>query len=594
MPYAAPVKDQMFLLRDVLRIDQYGNLPGFADASMDVVAQVLEEGGRFSEEVIAPINRIGDREGCRRAEDGSVTGPTGWKEAYRQMVEAGWPALSSDPEYGGQGMPVVVSMAVGEMNAAASAAFSMYPGLTHGAYSGLHANGSEELKRRYLPKLVSGEWGGTMNLTEPQCGTDLGLIRTKAVPNGDGSYRISGQKIWISSGEHDFTDNIVHLVLARIEGAPAGVKGISLFVVPKFLVNEDGSLGERNGAVCAGLEEKMGIHGNSTCVMVYEDAVGWLVGEENRGLPAMFVMMNEARLGTGLQGHSIGAAAHQAAVEFAKDRLQGRSLTGAKNPEGPADPIIVHPDVRRMLLESRAYVEGGRAFILWTALQADLQNSPDEAVAQKARDYMGLLTPVLKAYLTDRGFHVASLSMQVHGGSGYTEHFPASQYLRDARITMIYEGANGIQALDLVGRKLAANGGRGVMSFFADVDAFVAEVDGDADLKPYVEGLRSARGQLQEATMWLMQNGMQNPDNAGAASTDYLHLFGITALAFMWAQMARAAQAKIAEGDGDPFYASKLTTARYFIERILPDASAHLAKLKTGSDVLMAMPAEAF
>jgi alkylation response protein AidB-like acyl-CoA dehydrogenase len=593
MPYAAPVKDQTFLLRDVLRIDQYGNLPGFADASMDLVAQVLEEGGRFAEEVIAPINRTGDREGCRW-NDGAVTGPTGWKEAYRQMVEAGWCALSSDPEYGGQGMPVVVSMAVGEMNAAASAAFSMYPGLTHGAYSGLHANGAEEQKRTYLPKLVSGEWGGTMNLTEPQCGTDLGLIRTKAVPDGDGSYRISGQKIWISSGEHDFTDNIVHLVLARIEGAPAGVKGISLFVVPKFLVNADGSLGERNGVKCAGLEEKMGIHGNSTCVMVYEDANGWLVGEENRGLPAMFVMMNEARLGTGLQGHSIGAAAHQAAVEFAKERLQGRSLTGAKNPDGPADPIIVHPDVRRMLLESRAYVEGGRAFILWTALQADLQKSPDDAVSTKARDYMGLLTPVLKAYLTDRGFHVASLSMQVHGGSGYTEHFPASQYLRDARITMIYEGANGIQALDLVGRKLAANGGRGVMSFFADVDAFVAENEGDEQLKPYVEGLRGVRGQLQEATMWLMQNGMANPDNAGAASTDYLHLFGLTALSFMWAQMAKAAQAKIAQGDADPFYANKLATGRYFLERILPEAPAHLAKVKSGADVLMTMPAEAF
>ena len=593
MPYVAPVKDQTFLLRDVLKIDRYSNLPGFADASMDVVQQVLEEGARFVEEVIAPINRTGDKEGCRW-NDGEVTGPTGWKEAYRRMVEAGWPALSSDPEYGGQGMPVVVSMAYGEMSSAASAAFAMYPGLTHGAYSGLHANGSEEQKRTYLPKLVSGEWGGTMNLTEPQCGTDLGLIRTKAVPNGDGSYRISGQKIWISSGEHDFTDNIVHLVLARIEGAPAGVKGISLFVVPKFLPNADGSLGERNGVKCAGLEEKMGIHGNATCVMVYEDAKGWLVGEENRGLQGMFVMMNEARLGTGLQGHSIGAAAHQAAVEFAKERLQGRSLTGPKNPDGPADPIIVHPDVRRMLLESKAYVEGGRAFILWTALQADLQKSPDEAVAQKARDYMGLLTPVLKAYLTDRGFHVASLSMQVHGGSGYTEHFPASQYLRDARITMIYEGANGIQALDLVGRKLAANGGRGVMSFFADVDAFVAEHEGNAQAKPFIDGLRAARQQLQEATMWLMQNGMQNPDNAGAASTDYLHLFGLTALSFMWAQMAVAAQAAIDGGDDDPFYGSKLVTGRYFLERILPDAAAHLAKLKTGAGTLMELPAEAF
>jgi alkylation response protein AidB-like acyl-CoA dehydrogenase len=506
------------------------------------------------------------------------------------MVEAGWPALSADPEYGGQGMPAVVSFAVSEMTAAASAAFSMYPGLSHGAYAALHANASDEQKATYLPKLVSGEWTGTMNLTEPQCGTDLGLIRTKAVPQGDGSYRITGQKIWISAGEHDFAENIIHLVLARIEGAPAGVKGISLFVVPKFLVNADGSLGARNGAVCVGLEEKMGIHGNATSVMAYDDAQGWLVGEEGRGLQAMFVMMNEARLGTGLQGLAIGSAAYQAAAEFARDRLQGRSLSGPKNPEGPADPIIVHPDVRRMLLESRAFVEGGRAFVLWTALQADLQNSPDEATATKAKDFMALLTPVLKAYLTDKGFHVASQAMQVHGGSGYTEHFPASQYLRDARITMIYEGANGVQALDLVGRKLAANGGRAVMSWFAELDAYIAELEADPALATYAEGLKASKAQLQEATFWLMQNGLQNPENAGAASTDYLHLFGLAALAYMWAQMAKAAQAKA----GDPFYDAKLITARFFFERILPDAAGHLTKLKTGAATMMAMPAEAF
>ncbi len=593
MAYAAPTRDHAFLLGEVLQIERYANLPGFADASMELVQQILEEGGRFAEEVIAPINRAGDREGCRLV-DGEVTTPTGWKEAYRQMVEGGWTALGSDPAYGGQGLPAVVSFAVSETTAAASAAFSMYPGLSHGAYAALHANGSDEQKQTYLPKLVSGEWTGTMNLTEPQCGTDLGLIRTKAVPNDDGSYAISGQKIWISAGEHDFAENIIHLVLARIEGAPAGVKGISLFVVPKFLVNPDGSLGARNGAVCAGLEEKMGIHGNATAVMVYEDAKGWLVGPENAGLKAMFVMMNEARLGTGLQGLAIGSAAYQAAVEFAHERLQGRSLTGPKNPDGPADPIIVHPDVRRMLMDSRAYVEGGRAFVLWTALQADLQKSPDEATRQKAADYMSLLTPVLKAYLTDRGFHVASQAMQVHGGSGYTEHFPASQHLRDARITMIYEGANGIQALDLVGRKLAANGGRAVMSFFAEIDAFVAEAEGQAEIAPLVEGLKASKAQLQEATFWLMQNGMQNPDNAGAASTDYLHLFGLTALGYMWALMARAAAAKIAEGAADPFYTAKLTTGRYYAERILPDATAHLAKLKTGATTLMELPAEAF
>ena len=381
---------------------------------------------------------------------------------------------------------------------------------------------------------------------------------------------------------------------AFVEGAVPGIKGLSLFVVPKFLVNEDGSLGERNSLECAGLEHKMGIHGNATAVMQYDGAKGWLIGEEGRGMNNMFVVMNEARLGTGLQGLAIGTAAYQAAVEFAKDRLQGRSLTGPKNPDGPADSIMVHPDVRRMLLESKAFVEGGQAFILWTALHADLEKSEDAAVAQKAKDYMGLLTPVLKAYLTDKGFHVASLAMQVHGGSGYTEHFPASQYLRDARITMIYEGTNGIQALDLVGRKLPAQGGRAIMSWFSDIDAFVAENGADGPIKPFVDGLADAKKKLQEATMWLMQNGMGNPDNAGAASTDYLNIFGVTALAYMWAQMAKAAQAQVDAGSTDPYYANKLMTGRYFVERILPDAGAHLKKLKPGADVLMQMPAEAF
>ncbi len=594
MAYKAPVRDLTFVLNEVLEIDRYSNQTGFAEVSSDLVQQILEEGAKFAEEVIAPLNKVGDQEGCKW-DNGKVTGPTGWKEAYQQMVEAGWPGLSSDPEFGGQGMPAIVGMAFGQFTAAASPAFSMYPGLTHGCYEALHANGSDAQKATYLPKLATGEWGGTMNLTEPQCGTDLGLIRTKAVPNGDGSYNITGQTIWISSGEHDFTDNIIHLVLARIEGAPAGIKGISLFVVPKFFVNEDGSVGDRNeGVQCAGLEHKMGIHGNATCVMSYENAKGWLVGTENKGMAAMFVMMNEARLGTGLQGHSIGTAAYQAAVEFAKDRLQGRSLTGPKNADGPADPIIVHPDVRRMLLEAKAYVEGGQAFILWTALQADLQRSDDEATAQKARDYMGLITPVVKAFLTDRGFHVASLAMQVHGGSGYTEHFPASQYLRDARITMIYEGTNGVQALDLVGRKLPANGGRAVMTWFGEIDAFVSDNAGNEAVKPFIDGLADAKKKLQEATMWLMQNGMQNPDNAGAASTDYLHIFGLTAMAYVWAQMAISAQKAIDGGSDDPFYATKLQTGRYFVERILPDAGSHLAKLKTGAEVLMQMPAEAF
>ena len=594
MAYTAPVRDFTFILNEVLEIERHANQPGFEDVSADLVGQILEEGAKFAEEVIAPINRIGDQEGCKLSDGGVVTGPTGWKEAYQQMVEAGWPALSAHTEFGGQGMPAVIGMAFGQMTAAASAAFSMYPGLTAGAYAGIHANGSDELKAKYLPKMATGEWGGTMNLTEPQCGTDLGMVRTKAVPNGDGSYSITGQKIWISAGEHDFTDNIIHTVLARVEGAQAGIKGLSLFVVPKVLVNEDGSLGERNGVVCAGLEHKMGIHGNATCVMAYENATGWLVGEEGRGMNNMFVVMNEARLGTGLQGLAIGTAAYQAAVEFAKDRIQGRSLTGPKAPDQAADPIIVHPDVRRMLLESKAFVEGGQALVLWTALQADLQGSSDEATATKAKDYMGLITPVVKAYLTDKGFHVASLAMQVHGGSGYTEHFPASQYLRDARITMIYEGTNGIQALDLVGRKLPAQGGRAIMSWFSDIDAFVAENGAEGPIKPFVDGLADAKKKLQEATMWLMQNGMANPDNAGAASTDYLNIFGVTALAYMWAQMAKSAQAQVDAGSTDPYYANKLMTGRYFVERILPDAGAHLKKLKTGADVLMQMPAEAF
>jgi alkylation response protein AidB-like acyl-CoA dehydrogenase len=592
MTYKAPLRDFQFLLKDVLDIDRYSNLPGFADASFDLVTQILDEAGRFSEEVLAPLNRTGDQEGCKWSPDGSVKTPTGWKEAYRQLVDAGWPSLSCDKAYGGQGMPSVVTTCYGEMTAAANAAWSMYPGLTHAAYAGLHAGGTEEQKALYLPKLVSGQWTGTMNLTEPQCGTDLGLIRTKAVPQPDGSYRITGQKIWISSGEHDFAENIVHLVLARIEGAPAGVKGISLFVVPKFLPNADGAPGERNGVKCAGLEHKMGIHGNATCVMAYEDAKGWLVGKENEGLKVMFVTMNEARLGTGLQGLAIATAAYQAAADFANDRLQGRSLTGPKNPSGPADPIIVHPDVRRMLMDSKALIEGCRAFELWTALHGDLQDSPDEAVATKAKDYMGLLTPVVKAYLTDRAFHVASLAMQVHGGSGYTEHFPASQYLRDSRITMIYEGTNGVQALDLVGRKLGANGGRAIMSFFGEIDAYVSAKGADAKLKPFTDALADAKAKLQEATFWLMQNGLQNPDNAGAASVDYLHLMGLTCLAFMWAMMAEAA---LKGGpDSDPFLATKLATARYFVARILPDAASHLAKLKSGAEPLMSLSADAF
>ncbi len=595
MAYRPPVREHLFLLREVLDIGQYGNLAAFAEAPLDLIEQILEESGRFSAEILAPLNRVGDKEGCVWHANGAVTTPTGFKAAYEALVAGGWPALGAAAEFGGQGLPSVVGLAFSEMSSSANMAFSMYPGLTHGAYSAILNGGSDAQKSLYLPRLASGEWAGTMNLTEPQCGTDLGLLRTKAVPAGDGAYQISGEKIWISGGEQDLTDNIVHLVLARIKGAPAGVRGISLFIVPKFIPNADGSLGARNAVACAGLEEKMGIHGNATCVMAYEAATGWLVGEENRGVALMFVMMNEARLGVGLQGLAQGEAAYQAAAGFACERLQGRSLTGPKNADGPADPILVHPDVRRMLMDARAVLEAGRALLLWTALRGDLAHQhPDETVRQAGEDTMGLLTPVLKGYLTDRGFSICSDAMQVHGGAGFTEHFPVSQYLRDSRIALIYEGTNGIQALDLVGRKLAAKGGRAVMAVFAEIDAFVEAHTGDTALAPFVQALAAVKAQLQEATMWLMENGLANPDNAAAASTDYLHLFGLTGLAYMWALMAKAAMTRIAGGETDPFYANKLIVGRYFIERVLPDGGARLAKLQTGSATMMSFPAEGF
>ena len=595
MSYRPPVREHLFLLGEVLAIEQYKDLPGFADASLDVVRQILDEAARFASEVLDPLNAVGDKQGCRRNDDGSVTTPPGFKKAYRALMAGGWPALGAAPEVGGQGLPAVVGLAFSEMSSAANMAFSMYPGLTHGAYSAITHGGSDQQKALYLPRLASGEWCGTMNLTEPQCGTDLGLLRTKAVAAGDGTWRITGEKIWISGGEHDLTDNIVHLVLARAEGAPAGVRGISLFIVPKFIPDADGGLGARNALTCAGLEEKMGIHGNATCVMVYDEATGWLVGEENRGLSLMFVMMNEARLGVGLQGLAQGHGAYQAAADFARERLQGRALTGPVNPDGPADPILVHPDVRRMLMDARSVLEAGRAFLFWTALHGDLAHGhPDESQRHKSADYMGLLTPVLKAYLTERGLQACSDALQVHGGAGYTEEMSASQRLRDCRITMIYEGTNGVQALDLVGRKLPGNGGRAVMTFFAEIDAFVTAHGAEAGVEDFIQALAGVKGELQNATAWLMENGLANPDNAAAASTDYMRLFALTGLAYMWALMARAAREKIEAGETDPFYAAKLTTGRYFIARILPEAGAHLAKLKTGAAVVMALPAEAF
>ena len=595
--YTAPVDEVLFLLNDVFQIARYDNLPGFADASSDVTAAILGEAAKFCEEVLRPLNQTGDSEGCTRHPDGRVTTPPGFKEAYRRLIEGGWLGLSAPTAYGGQGLPATLTAVVNEFLCSANMAFSMYPGLVQGAVAALLLHGDEQQKATYLPKMISGKWAGTMNLTEPHCGTDLGLLRTKAVKQADGSYRLSGTKIFISGGEQDLTENIVHLVLARIEGAPEGTKGISLFVVPKILVDADGSLGERNGVSCGSIEHKMGIHGNSTCVMNYDNAVGWLVGEENRGLAAMFTMMNEARLGVGIQGLALSEVAYQNAVAYAKERLQGRALSGAKFADKPADPIIVHPDVRRTLMSIRAFNEAARALVLWTALKGDVAHrSEDEAERQAADDHMGLLTPVIKGVLTDRGFANTVAAQQMFGGHGYIAETGMEQFVRDARISMIYEGANGIQALDLVGRKLPRDGGRAVMAFFNEVQTYIAERTDDAVMKAYVAPLATALGHLQQATMWFMQNAIGKPDNAGAGSHDYMHLFGLVALGYMWCRIVEAARGKqAAQGnDGDAQLDAKLVRARFFMERMLPETAVQLARIKAGADAVMSLPAEAF
>jgi len=594
--YQAPIRDYQFVLHEVLNTGQYAHLPSFADASDDLMNAILEEAAKLAQEVLLPLNQIGDEQGCT-LENGIVRTPDGFTEAYRQMVDGGWPSLTGDTAYDGQGLPNVLATAVNEMISSSNMAFAMYPGLSHGVYSALHHHGSDELKKTYLPNLVSGEWTGTMNLTEPHCGTDLGLLRSKAVPQADGSYKISGQKIFISAGDHEMASNIIHLVLARIEGGPEGVGGISLFVVPKYLIQEDNSLsGERNGVSVGSLEKKMGIHGNATCVLNYDDAIGFIVGDANKGLRAMFTMMNEARLGVGMQGIAQSEIAYQNARDYALERIQGRSLTGPKNPEKPADPLIVHPDIRRILLTIRSFNEGARALILWTALQGDLSHlSDDEAVREQGDDMMALLTPVIKGHFTDIGFANCVEAQQVYGGHGYIDEQGMGQFVRDARIAQIYEGANGVQALDLVGRKLAMKGGRPVLTFSKMVDDTIAEAQADEALSFAIAPMKAAKKDFDEATGWFMENALKNFDHAGAGSTDFMHLLGRLAVGFMWLKLCKVARAKLAGGTTDTeFYQTKLTLAQFYMERLLPETAVNLTRIKAGADTMMSLPAEAF
>ena len=590
--YTAPTKDMHFVLHDLLKVSE-SNIPGYDELEPDFTSAVLEEAGKLTSEVLAPLNAVGDKEGCR-LENGVVYTPTGFKDAFEKVKEGGWTGMDMPEQYGGQNMPAVIGSAIGEFFSGANQAFTMYQGLTHGAASAILAHGTDAQKDKWLPNMVSCEWTGTMNLTEPHCGTDLGLMRTKAEPQDDGSYKITGQKIFISSGEHDMAGNIIHLVLAKIVGGPDGIKGVSLFIVPKVMVNDDGSLGERNGATVGSIEEKMGIHGNSTCVMNYDDATGYLLGDEHKGMRAMFTMMNEARLGVGMQGLSQAEAAYQNAVDYAKDRLQGRAVTGVENPNGPADPLIVHPDIRRSLMEQKSFIEGARAFCLWSATMIDAAHRSED---KDADGLVSLLTPVIKGFLTDVGYDMTVKAQQVYGGHGYIEEWGMSQFTRDARIAMIYEGTNGVQALDLVGRKLAQDGGKHVMAFFALVKDFIKDNAGQDEAydKDFLDPLKAASKDLQTAGMYFMQNGMTNPNNALSGSNDFMHMFGHVCLGLMWARMGKVSADVLAAGSDDPaFYETKLATGRFYMARQLPATALHLARIQTGGDTIMALDAANF
>lgn len=589
--YNAPLRDMRFVIHELHDSAAHLDAIGRDDITRDLMDSVLEEAAKFAQEVLLPINASGDEEGCTY-ENGVVRTPKGFKEAYNRFIENGWGALAAPAEFGGQDLPELLGKMVEEMQCSANLSFGLYPGLTHGAVVAMLAHASEELKARYLPNMIAGTWSGTMNLTEPHCGTDLGMLRTRAVPHDDGSYRITGNKIFISAGEHDLTENIIHLVLARLPDAPKGVKGISLFVVPKFLPTGDNRPGQRNGVTCANIEHKMGLKASATCQLVFEDAVGWLVGEPNKGLQAMFSMMNAERLSVGIQGLGVTETAYQSAVAYAKDRLQGRSLAGPKFPDRPADPIIVHPDVRRTLMTVRAYVEGCRALSGWVAKALDLETkATDPEVRQQNEDFVALMTPVVKAMFTDLSFELSSMALQVYGGHGYIRDHGMEQLVRDARITMIYEGANGIQALDLVGRKLPAHMGRLLRGFFMPVQAFIEENAADPNVLP----LAKAFSTLQQATAHIAQTGMKDPEEAGAAATDYLRLLGLVALGYLWARTAKIAAAKLPAADGDAgFYKAKLTTAKFFNDRLLPQTGAIWSAIKAGKASMMELEEAAF